>query len=1285
KRDLRDRLVQRLREGKPVLGYVSGEYGYGKTATMVWLWSQCEQQGIAAVPPFLFYDWDALLKATAYWLEFRLKERRPDAAEKIGKLLDHFQSKAIDELAEECARRERIPIERAKRIIEDLLKRGRLILFSPGQVVEFLREATFLVQEVGFKGLLVFADEIQNFIDRENPHERVEQLRMFVHAFRTVDSPTGVFWGLASRIEERLHEQAGDMMQRVQEYRAFLQLQGAYTREFPKRLWEHLCDTYAPEAHEIVDEAALEALGQICERKDLSNGPRTVVAALRCVASHWREKQQRYTVWELADDYENRRIVFEGAEQQITTTMRTLLNDLTVQSNPEYQKAIRFLSMFPEGVHIKEAERYRVRKAIEELADAWGFLGTHIYQPQHDYFALTSLSRTREKVDTLSELLRRFKNRWWHEYAEHYKAQTAKVAFIAFILPEIFPKRGSGDQGKWSGHFRSLSEVIDSAAYKVTEIVLEGSFDGTMMSFPERKIVIAVSDDEQALSRWRTSESDVDLTFRFFLLSQFEDVAGEIVTAKGDPNLDFRLNLDRHYDDYPSDLELFRDIMLPQNVTAKVLLNLAMFVLGEMKRHSLTESERSLLETNLLRPAIRHTVSLLFPETMRGIGVHAKGVGQTLVEQVFAQKCAELFPDYKPLLTTRQSANDLQRYKTILLQSKLTRAEKQGRKAILWTQDELTKNLNVSASQRDALVSRLSELELLEVQELRKKGITLKSAEERKFNVVFTLHPLERKLQDWLEEFGNRITLTVGRSKREVKEIAYDELYQRARRWGAHKEEIDTALDLAQVRGILERVDGKVRQIVAVEDPEAIREDAGKLRKLLEPLSSHFPEDVRRFENQLDEIVSYTSSENESDHEEARRSLGELHAALREFTVQKLDQMTRESKDLERKLRERQNRLPIKEIERKVELSLRIAEWLEDQRRQLQKGLQKFADELKKSADEAARVSQAAESIKRQEELRERLEKLKSVAEQLQKAERTANALMQQVESLQAYVDGFAQWKALAEEADDLRTRLPDRYADLREQLDEWQEGVMENFAEHRQEALKEHERFRLGLDEIKRELARRQQNERETFTKLKEDYEKQLNGIVEHKLNARYDPLDPEGSYDRLFDEVMERLGEAFNRLNELLQRDRSRVAFLKVIRQQDVSELEREVTELDKQLREFMQALTFETVKSFRDGDDRLPQLSREIQHWISKRGEVQRKIQTLDKPQELDDELERTLIEVLREIVSRQRTSGASLAQIWESVTRDGRVPPEKLLSLIEQLYRKGLIEIFVSERR
>ena len=68
KRDLRDSMLRRLTNNKPVLGYVSGEYGYGKTATMVWLWHELEQEGFVAVPPFLFYSWDDLMLYELYLL-----------------------------------------------------------------------------------------------------------------------------------------------------------------------------------------------------------------------------------------------------------------------------------------------------------------------------------------------------------------------------------------------------------------------------------------------------------------------------------------------------------------------------------------------------------------------------------------------------------------------------------------------------------------------------------------------------------------------------------------------------------------------------------------------------------------------------------------------------------------------------------------------------------------------------------------------------------------------------------------------------------------------------------------------------------------------------------------------------------------------------------------------------------------------------------------------------------------------------------------------------------------
>ncbi len=62
-------------------------------------------------------------------------------------------------------------------------------------------------------------------------------------------------------------------------------------------------------------------------------------------------------------------------------------------------------------------------------------------------------------------------------------------------------------------------------------------------------------------------------------------------------------------------------------------------------------------------------------------------------------------------------------------------------------------------------------------------------------------------------------------------------------------------------------------------------------------------------------------------------------------------------------------RLPLRDVERGVELSLRLAEWLDDQRRQLQKKLQRVSEELQKAADEARLIPQQIDTVRRAEEV----------------------------------------------------------------------------------------------------------------------------------------------------------------------------------------------------------------------------------------------------------------------------------------------------------------------------
>jgi hypothetical protein len=489
------------------------------------------------------------------------------------------------------------------------------------------------------------------------------------------------------------------------------------------------------------------------------------------------------------------------------------------------------------------------------------------------------------------------------------------------------------------------------------------------------------------------------------------------------------------------------------------------------------------METNLLRPAIRHIVALALNEQINLVGVSAKGVGGSLVEQVFAQKCEELYPDYLPLLTGRQSENDLKRYQTVLLKGGLPRSEKQGTRPKVMSREELAKCFDVSASQLDALVSRLESMGLLKVKEMRALG-------ERKLEVTFREHPLERKLREWVRERGSEMTMRVSGRSKKVKCLDRGILSTLARRWGAHFEEVNAALELAKVRGSLDYDERKVWEAVAEVDPGEIRAEAEMLRKLLEPLRKYFPEDVLHHEKALDEIIALTYAEDEAQWDEARYNLGQEIAALKEFVRQKSEQLSKELRQQASALHTMRVKLPTSELECKVELGIRLAEWLDDQRRRLHKDAQKLASDLQRAEDETERLAEQMERVRASEELQPALKRLTELSELLNKVKETMEKLSQRAEELRALTDGLKAWRALAKKAwDELWLKIPERkqYDDLRQRWNEWVEGVMKHFAKKQRDALRDYERFKHDLQEIESELIKRLEGDEAGLTPARE------------------------------------------------------------------------------------------------------------------------------------------------------------------------------------------------------
>jgi hypothetical protein len=284
-RRVRDSLLKRLGKGERILGYLIGDYGHGKTAAAIYLWRECEKADIAAVPPFQFTSFDDLVEAVGGWLRHAVIERNGDLLPEVNSLLSRYRDRSVDQVATELARRRNVPLEIARAIVaEDIAP--NVSIGRAAHVSDFLEDAARLAKKAGYKGLVVFADEMQIFIDAGEVRANIEDLRRLILALRPSDAPIGLMMVIHERVAMVMAENAGDAMQRMQDDGAALNLGQHLDATFPDKLLTHLAQKANLKRAAVADDAVMEALGQIALRKDLSNGPRTVAAAIRCIAQH---------------------------------------------------------------------------------------------------------------------------------------------------------------------------------------------------------------------------------------------------------------------------------------------------------------------------------------------------------------------------------------------------------------------------------------------------------------------------------------------------------------------------------------------------------------------------------------------------------------------------------------------------------------------------------------------------------------------------------------------------------------------------------------------------------------------------------------------------------------------------------------------------------------------------------------------------------------------------------------------------------------------------------------
>ncbi len=1138
-RRMRDNLVQRLSQGRRALGYLLGDYGHGKTAAAIYLWRECERQGVCAVPPFQFTSFDDLVEAVIGWLREALRDRDAALLPRAEELYGRYRHRSVEHLAESIARRHGIPLETAREIVLDDIAQ-HVSIGRAGHLADFLTQAARLAVEGGYRSLCVFADEMQIFIEAGEVRDNIEDLRQLVLALRAEEAPLGLIFILHERVGMVVQQNAGDAMQRLQDDGAGLNLGQYREATFPRRLLEHLCRLAEETPAQVADEAVMEALGQISLRPDLSNGPRSVAAAMRCIARHHAETGRPYRVWDLVRDYEQRNLVFDGVDRSLSGAMAQLLSDDVVRQDARYAQVIQFLCVFPDGAPEAYLTRYALTDALEELAQRRGLLGTVIYAPRADHWALKALQQDPGGEDRITAVVRLFRDDWWYRHSHGSRIAVARQAFAKLLLPELFPRRGQGDAGrKFAGHL-AFGDPFDR---NPGEVLLTGSFETTVSRFPERRVALAVGTEERALQAYRPSEEGVHLAFVFRLDSLGEAPAEAVVSANQDPRLDFTLNLDANVGgDYPPELNLLRDSIVPRQCTACVLLNLLFYIEDRVPHITMPDADREQVREYLMRSARRVVEQMLFPsEGVQALGLEVRGRGRQQLEGIFAAKLTELYPRYHPVQTGPEARFDLERYTKLLKEGGLSLPVKRGQRSVRLSSRDLLARMGAGAgSQFDAITSRLRRLHLLEVHREESQG-GLRYAE-----FTLTEHPLEKLLRQQIEASGATVTVRRGGRDVETRRLPLDALRRVALREGYVESEFQSLTALACWRQWLEVQEPHVLIAVPDDDPEALQREVEELEAQLRGLTALDAEGAGELLDRLEMLKQRLPGALPEVLSEISLELRLLSERFKEKMAAYAQQLQSHRAALRRLAADLLRRLPTSELAHSIHLAGAVSGVLEVVRQKLERRVGRLRAEI-----EALERDLAAADVGEQDEplsveaLVRRKNRLDAHAGALDSDQSQAEALRDSARSLDS-------WRALASRAAKLEAQVTDRHQDLARRLSDWVDSVVAAFRDaspgNVAKVLGGSRDFEPALEAIERDLGARDRQLRDEY----EAYFSRLGDLLtasglKAPTRVPFDPGDPEQSYAALAEAVTRQLTEAFRRLQPSLADLAAHASFLR------------------------------------------------------------------------------------------------------------------------------------------
>lgn len=742
--DVADNVFSKVEHGYITWGSLSGPYGFGKTASAISLWMHAKDSGFLAIPPLSCTNFNELAAGIASLAG----AQNPQIKRQIDKLFRDVFAKGLNPLVKADAKHYAVSSQKVRKIYQDKFSAGQFTLDShPHRTVEFLSRLGELATR-NSKGLVIILDELQQLLGPLDARAIV-QFREFVWGMRTERSSCGIILALDSLLEARLARWAADILHRIRENGPALQLTDIYTREFPSWLWNQLTSgdgksklTFWSGA---LSESILLSLGQLVERPDLANGPRTVVDVFSRAVIHHQETNSSYDIPDLVDDIHQGRFRYFGEGATVQSVLTQILSDEWILEDEGRKKLVTTLAAFPQGcpekiLHGQISDKKQIEKARSELF-------APLLVELSEGLALEPLQQVRRTRTDWEQIL----SRCWETLPSLDALVThAPNMILRIFVPKIFPK-GTPIKPVWEW----LSD--ESSAALTGWYILRGTFDD---AYPQREIALYVADKEPEF--W---PEDVDVSIALVCDASMDpgtDSKAELLDKNDGSCILMRLPILKPLADrIPADLQRYEKYVQPEPfrpVTILAALHDLEAFLGDLIDNpdgtdmSLLPEEQVEMEKGkafakiavdfMLRELLTGTVDI-------GIGSPISLRGPELLRALFIQVCRHRFPDYQTLTTTTRWQEVLSDYRKGL-SSRSNPAERQGQEEIIMPKAKLYETLfgQMSTAAGDSFIKKLGPF------------VEMKNSPES-FSLRLTMHPAENALIDYFKRLSNHQSIPV--------------------------------------------------------------------------------------------------------------------------------------------------------------------------------------------------------------------------------------------------------------------------------------------------------------------------------------------------------------------------------------------------------------------------------------------------------------------------------------------------------------------------------------------